>query len=85
MGLWVIVLGILGYGWLTDFRTLSAGFIVLVVGLALSAEIGGCGQGGVGCGARPRGRGGGKDGSGGGDCLDSRSPGLIVRLVPQMP
>ena len=24
-GLWVIVLGILGFGWLTDFRTLGVG------------------------------------------------------------
>jgi uncharacterized protein len=38
-GLWVIVLAILGYGWLTDFRTLSAGFIVLVVVLALLGEV----------------------------------------------
>ena len=38
-GLWVIVLGILGHGWLTDFRTLSAGFILLVVGLALLGEV----------------------------------------------
>ncbi len=38
-GLWVIVLGILGYGWLTDFRTLSAGFLVLVIVLALVGEL----------------------------------------------
>jgi hypothetical protein len=38
-GLWVIVLGILGYGWLTDFRTLSAGFLVLVILLALLGEV----------------------------------------------
>jgi uncharacterized protein YqgC (DUF456 family) len=38
-GLWVIVLAILGYGWLTGFRTLSAGFIALVVGLALLGEV----------------------------------------------
>jgi uncharacterized protein len=38
-GLWVIVLASLGYGWLTDFRTLSAGFILLVVGLSLGAEV----------------------------------------------
>jgi uncharacterized protein YqgC (DUF456 family) len=38
-GLWVIVLAILGYGWLTDFRTLSAGFILLIVGLALLGEV----------------------------------------------
>jgi len=38
-GLWVIVLGILGYGWLTDFATLSVGFIVLDVVLALLGEV----------------------------------------------
>jgi uncharacterized protein len=38
-GLWVIVLGILGYGWLTDFRTMSAGFLLLVIGLALVGEV----------------------------------------------
>jgi uncharacterized protein len=38
-GLWVIVLGILGYGWLTDFRTLSVGFITLAVGLAVLGEV----------------------------------------------
>jgi uncharacterized protein YqgC (DUF456 family) len=38
-GLWVIVLAIVGYGWLTDFRTLSAGFILLIVGLALLGEV----------------------------------------------
>lgn len=37
-GLWVIVLGILSYGWLTDFRTLTAGLVVLVLGLALLGE-----------------------------------------------
>ena len=31
-GIWVIVLGILGDGWLTDFRTLSVGFVALVIG-----------------------------------------------------
>jgi uncharacterized protein len=38
-GLWVIVLGILGYGWLTDFRTVSVGLILLVMGLALIGEV----------------------------------------------
>lgn len=38
-GLWVIVLGIIAYGWLTDFRTLSAGLVALAVGLALLGEI----------------------------------------------
>ncbi|HUR93357.1 MAG TPA: DUF456 domain-containing protein [Gemmatimonadales bacterium] len=38
-GLWLIVLGVLGYGWLTDFQTMSATFLVLVIGLALVGEI----------------------------------------------
>ena len=38
-GLWVILLGILGYGWLTDFRTLSAGLVVLAIVLALLGEV----------------------------------------------
>ena len=38
-GLWVILLGTLGYGWLTDFRSMSAGFIVLIISLALIGEI----------------------------------------------
>lgn len=38
-GLWVIVLGIAGYGWLTQFATLSAGFMVLVIGLAVLGEV----------------------------------------------
>ena len=38
-GLWVIVLAILGYGYLTDFRTLSAFFIGVVVALALLGEV----------------------------------------------
>ena len=33
-GLWLIVLGIAGYGWLTDFQTITAGFVALVVVLA---------------------------------------------------
>jgi uncharacterized protein YqgC (DUF456 family) len=37
-GLWVIVLGILGYGWLTDFRTIGVGLLGLVLGLALLGE-----------------------------------------------
>ena len=37
-GLWIIVLGILGFGWLTDFRTLGMGSIVAVLGLALLGE-----------------------------------------------
>jgi uncharacterized protein YqgC (DUF456 family) len=38
-GLWVIVLGIIGYGWLTDFRSLSGGFLAVVLGLALAGEL----------------------------------------------
>jgi uncharacterized protein YqgC (DUF456 family) len=38
-GLWVIVLAIVGHGWLTDFRTLSAAFLALVLGLALAGEL----------------------------------------------
>ncbi len=38
-GLWVMVLGILGYGWLTDFSTMGVGLIVLVVVLALVGEV----------------------------------------------
>lgn len=38
-GLWVIVLAILGYGWLTDFQTLTAWFLVLAIGLALAGEL----------------------------------------------
>lgn len=37
-GLWVIVLGILGFGWLTDFRALGAGLVVLILVLALLGE-----------------------------------------------
>jgi uncharacterized protein YqgC (DUF456 family) len=37
-GLWVIVLGILAYGWLTDFQTLTAGFLALIIGLAALGE-----------------------------------------------
>jgi uncharacterized protein YqgC (DUF456 family) len=38
-GLWVILLGILGYGWLTDFQTLTAGLIALAIGLAILGEV----------------------------------------------
>jgi uncharacterized protein len=38
-GTWLILLGILGYGWLTDFQQLSVGFIVLMVVLALLGEV----------------------------------------------
>jgi uncharacterized protein len=38
-GLWVIVLGIVGYGWLTDFRTVSTWFLVTAIALALLGEL----------------------------------------------
>ncbi|MGH7509709.1 MAG: DUF456 domain-containing protein [Gemmatimonadales bacterium] len=38
-GLWVILLGILGYGWLTDFQTLSMWFLGLMIGLAILGEV----------------------------------------------
>jgi uncharacterized protein YqgC (DUF456 family) len=38
-GLWVILLGILGYGWLTDFQTLGVWFIGIVTALALLGEV----------------------------------------------
>lgn len=38
-GLWVILLGMLGYGWLTGFATLSAGTLGLAIGLALVGEL----------------------------------------------
>jgi len=38
-GLWVMVAGILAYGWLTDFRTVGVWVIVIVLGVALLGEI----------------------------------------------
>jgi hypothetical protein len=38
-GLWVMVLAFLGYGWLTDFHTVSLTLIAVVVGLAVLGEI----------------------------------------------
>src|SRR5918994_2992979 len=38
-GLWVILLGIIGYGWLTDFQTLSATFLIVMIGLAILGEV----------------------------------------------
>jgi uncharacterized protein len=38
-GLWVIVLGVAAYGWLNDFQTLSAGFMALILGLAIIGEV----------------------------------------------
>jgi uncharacterized protein YqgC (DUF456 family) len=38
-GLWVILLGILGYGWMTDFSTMSVWFLGLMIGLAILGEV----------------------------------------------
>jgi uncharacterized protein YqgC (DUF456 family) len=38
-GLWLMVLGVIGYGWLTGFRTVGVVTIAVVVGLALVGEI----------------------------------------------
>src|SRR2546428_9234024 len=38
-GLWVMVAGVVGYGWLTDFRSVGVATIVAVVGLAFLGEI----------------------------------------------
>ncbi len=38
-GLWVMVLGVLGYGWLTDFQSVGIGIMALVAGLALLGEV----------------------------------------------
>jgi hypothetical protein len=38
-GLWVMVLGLLGYGWLTGFRSVSVTIVAVVVGLAVLGEI----------------------------------------------
>ena len=38
-GLWVIVLGVVGYGWLTDFQTMSATFMGLIIALAVLGEV----------------------------------------------
>jgi uncharacterized protein YqgC (DUF456 family) len=37
-GLWVMVLGVIGYAWLTGFRSAGAGVIGAVVGLAVLGE-----------------------------------------------
>lgn len=37
-GLWVMLLGLVGYGWLTDFRTLSGGVLGIAFALALAGE-----------------------------------------------
>ena len=38
-GLWVMVLGVVGYGWLTDFRSISVTIIGVALGLAVVAEV----------------------------------------------
>src|SRR5262249_47708312 len=38
-GLWVMVLGILGYGWFTHFQTVGPWTAVLVLALALLGEV----------------------------------------------
>lgn len=38
-GLWVIVLGVIAAGWLTDFRSITAGIMVLVLALAFVGEV----------------------------------------------
>ena len=38
-GLWVMVLGVVGYGWLTDFRTVTVGLMALVLVLAVLGEV----------------------------------------------
>ena len=38
-GLWVIVLGVIACGWLTDFRSITAGIMVLALGLAFVGEV----------------------------------------------
>src|SRR5438093_3320116 len=38
-GLWVMVAGIVGYGWLTDFRSVGVATIGTVLGLAFLGEI----------------------------------------------
>jgi uncharacterized protein YqgC (DUF456 family) len=38
-GLWVIVLGVVGYGWLTDFRTIGTGVMILAIVLAMLGEV----------------------------------------------
>ncbi len=38
-GLWVMVAGVIGYGWLTDFRSVGVVTIAVVTGLAFLGEI----------------------------------------------
>jgi uncharacterized protein len=38
-GLWVMVLGVIGYGWLTGFEAVGVGTIALVVAIAMVGEL----------------------------------------------
>src|SRR5437773_10766401 len=38
-GLWVMVAGVVGYGWLTGFRSVGVATIAIVLGLAFLGEI----------------------------------------------
>ena len=38
-GLWVMVIGVIGYGWFTDFRTIGVATIAVVLVLAFLGEI----------------------------------------------
>src|SRR5713226_3987088 len=38
-GLWVMVFGVIGYGWLTSFRSVGVATIGIVLGLAFLGEI----------------------------------------------
>jgi len=38
-GLWLIVLGVIGYGWLTGFQTVGVATIGIVVALAMAGEL----------------------------------------------
>src|SRR6266852_5828443 len=38
-GLWVMILGLLGYGWFTDFQTVGLWTATLVIALALLGEV----------------------------------------------
>ena len=38
-GLWVMVLAVLAYGWLTDFQSIGLATIIAVVGLAVFGEV----------------------------------------------
>ena len=38
-GLWVMVLGVVAYGWLTGFQAVTAGIVALVLALAVVGEV----------------------------------------------